>query len=383
MKSTRWMLAMAAFGHLTLAPSALARLTSLEHLYVFGDSLSDGGNSGVISGGAFPPPPYAGGRASNGPVAVEYLWNRFNPGNNSFLPSLKGGTNFAVTGATSGVENNNALTTNPLLNQIFSNKGNAWQLDAFEAMKVDVPSQADSSLFVVWYFGNDLFYSNQTQGLLPGTVSFGSTGFEGMASPSTPASPAQLIRNGVTNIVTTVAGLAQLGARHFLVPNLPDAGQTPFAVPGSEFSKGLTQLTAAFNRTLEDSLNSLQAAQPGIDIIQFQTDDLFADLLKNPAASGFSNTTDRCLSTALVVTPECAVDQNAYVFWDGNHPTTAAHRVIGHSFYGAVVAPVPGPLAAFGAVAAFGWSRRLRRRLAARSPVRHSSAGLPVSPAIE
>ena len=95
------MLGIAATGSLTLVQPAQARLTSLDYLYVFGDSLSDGGNSALLSGGAFPPSPYAGGRASNGPVAVEYLWNRFNPVDASFMSSLKGGTNFAVTGATS------------------------------------------------------------------------------------------------------------------------------------------------------------------------------------------------------------------------------------------------------------------------------------------
>jgi hypothetical protein len=46
---------------------------------VFGDSLSDGGNSKVISntatGGAatLPQPPYLDGRFSNGLVAAEYL----------------------------------------------------------------------------------------------------------------------------------------------------------------------------------------------------------------------------------------------------------------------------------------------------------------------
>jgi phospholipase/lecithinase/hemolysin len=361
------MLGIAATGSLTLVQPAQARLTSLDYLYVFGDSLSDGGNSGLLTDGAFPPSPYSGGRASNGPVAVEYLWNRFNPVDASFMPSLKGGTNFAVTGATSGVANINALSTNTTLNTIFSQKGIAWQLDAFEARNVNLQTHADTSLFVVWYFGNDLFYYSQASGRLPGAVTFASSGFEGVASPATPAGPEQLIRNGITNIVTTVAGLAQLGARHFLVPNLPDAGKTPFAMPGSDFSKLLSQLTATFNTGLEDSLNSLQAAQPGIEIIQFQADDLFDDLLENPAAYGFTNTTDRCMAASLEVTPECEANQASYLFWDGTHPTTATHRIIGHSFYGAVVAPVPGPLPAFGAIAAFGWSRCLRRRISFRA----------------
>lgn len=49
--------------------TAHAGLTTLSNLFVIGDSLSDGGNSGLVTGG-FPPPPYADGRYSNGPTAV-------------------------------------------------------------------------------------------------------------------------------------------------------------------------------------------------------------------------------------------------------------------------------------------------------------------------
>lgn len=41
-------------------------------MFVFGDSLSDGDNALLQTGGLFPPPPYAQ-RISVGPVAVEYL----------------------------------------------------------------------------------------------------------------------------------------------------------------------------------------------------------------------------------------------------------------------------------------------------------------------
>lgn len=55
------------------AGGARAAISSLNHLFVFGDSLSDNGNSGVLTNGAFPPPPDAQNRYTNGNVAVDYL----------------------------------------------------------------------------------------------------------------------------------------------------------------------------------------------------------------------------------------------------------------------------------------------------------------------
>ncbi len=122
---TKW-LGMAVACTALLAPMpAEARLSVLDHLFVFGDSVVDGGNAGLRSttesGEAitFPQPPYADGRFSNGPTSVEYLWNRFNPGDPfyspgnptaPFRPSLAGGTNFAIGGASSGVGNNNDVS---------------------------------------------------------------------------------------------------------------------------------------------------------------------------------------------------------------------------------------------------------------------------------
>ena len=121
---SKW-LGMAAACTALFAPlPAAARLSILENLFVFGDSVLDGGNGGLRttseSGGtiSFPPPPYADGRFSNGPTSVEYLWKLFNPSDPfysisnplaPFRPSLAGGTNYAIGGASSGVGNNNGV----------------------------------------------------------------------------------------------------------------------------------------------------------------------------------------------------------------------------------------------------------------------------------
>ncbi|WP_416666620.1 SGNH/GDSL hydrolase family protein [Egbenema bharatensis] len=67
----------------------------------FGDSTTDIGNSFLLTAGLLPPsPPYAEGRFSNGPVAVEFLAD-------SLGLNLDLTTNFAVGGATTGRTNVN------------------------------------------------------------------------------------------------------------------------------------------------------------------------------------------------------------------------------------------------------------------------------------
>jgi len=82
-----------------VAQTSGADLTAaLLKLYAFGDSLSDSGNAYAITAGVFPPsPPYAQ-RETNGPVAVEWLAAQLGI---AFAPSVFGGTNYAVAGASS------------------------------------------------------------------------------------------------------------------------------------------------------------------------------------------------------------------------------------------------------------------------------------------
>ncbi len=114
MKSPRRILFVTAVvAALALQPfAARAELLTISDMFVFGDSLSDGGNSGLLTqaaaGVVFPPAPYAGGRYSNGPTAVERLWNLYNT-DGGLRPSLAGGTNFAIGGSTTGLESFNEI----------------------------------------------------------------------------------------------------------------------------------------------------------------------------------------------------------------------------------------------------------------------------------
>jgi phospholipase/lecithinase/hemolysin len=349
MKRLLAVLTLAAAAALPLP--ALAALTQLGNLFVFGDSLSDGGNSGLLTqqaaGVVFPPPPYAGGRYTNGLTAVEYLWNGYNPGNpGGFTPSLAGGTNYAIGGATTGVENWNTKTTSvpPVLQPAFTDLSAANELQQFKQFLANGGTfDPATSLFVVWLFPNDIFWLNGT-GTLPTPI------------PNSPGGT-DVVSNGIANIVTLVQTLDALGARNFLVPNLPDPAKTPDYLNNPSAAAALTQLTFLFNSNLKAQLNLLDANLPA-KIVQFDVDAALGDIIATPSAFGFTNVTEKCVDN--LVNGGC--NPGSWLFWDGVHPTTYAHSILGAGFRAAV--PEPGALALFAlalSILLLGHARRLDR----------------------
>lgn len=341
----------------SLPLSAAASLTQLTNLFVFGDSLSDGGNSGLRTqqytgnpAAVFPPFPYYNGQYSNGPVAVEYLWNSYNPGNpNGFKPSLSpgGGTNYAIGGATTGSANYNTVNASvpPFLQPAYQGFGNAGQLQQFQQyLKGGGTFDPATSLFVVWLFPNDVFAAAATPPLPAGSV------------PPFPGSQ-NLVENGIVNILTTIQILAATGAQHFLVPNMPDLGVTPEFI-GKQQSPFLSELTSAFNINLAAQLSELDKLLSA-EIVQFDTDAAFTRIRANPGAFGFENTTQSCVANLQNGTCNPS-NWDKWLFWDGVHPTTATHRILGAEFRAAVPEP-----ATFGLIAAalfaLAWLRRNRR----------------------
>lgn len=344
-----------------MAQPVQARLSSLDHLFVFGDSLTDTGNSWALTNNAFPPSPYYyQGRASNGAVSSEYLWELFNPSSTGPTPSLNGGTNYAINGSTTGRINFNSMRPgNPdPIKTIFTDKGAAYQLNAFKTANPNF--NPSTSLFLVWLFPNDVLSWLSNNPYDAGTV--------GGGAPK-PTDPAGLIGNGITNIATLINALALDGATQFLVPNMPDLGSTPLFRSANPQIRGLlTALTVAFNTNLDPVLQDLDATLPGVEITRFQTDDLFAKVIDNPSSYGFENVTNACMTINPYTT--CS-NPSGWLFWDDFHPTTAGHRMIAQNFYTSLV---PGPLPLAGITVGFSWSRRLRRRIKQGRP---STAATP------
>ncbi|MBW4495915.1 MAG: SGNH/GDSL hydrolase family protein [Oscillatoria princeps RMCB-10] len=263
--------ASAAFALATiLGVSSGASAQKIDEIYVFGDSLSDVGKVFEATQGKNPPnPPYFPGRYSNGPVWVDYLASQLKLTSNP-------GTNFAVGGATTG----NFKKDIP---------GLLAQIERFKATR----SSADpDALYLIWAGANDY-----------------------LGGGTDPAAP-------VSNLTLAVQSLEALGAKNIAVVNLPDLGKLP-ETRTSERSASLTYVSREHNSRLATAISNLrQNISPDIKIAYLDANSIFNQVLKAPEKFGFKNVTQPCLSPGSICD-----NPNEYFFWDGIHPTTAAHKL--------------------------------------------------------
>ena len=250
--------------------SSAASAQKIDEIYVFGDSLSDVGNVLKAAKGSNPPtPPYFPGRYSNGPIWVDYLASQLKLTSNP-------DTNFAVSGATTG-NSKNAIP------------GLLAQIERFKATH----SSADrSALYIIWAGANDYL--------------------GGGTDPTAP----------VNNLTKAVQSLEAVGAKNIVVVNLPDLGKLP-GTRTSERSASLSNLTREHNSRLATAIRSLrQKLSPDIKITYLDANSVFNQVLNNPEKLGFKNVTQSCLNQGSICD-----NPNEYFFWDGIHPTTAAHKL--------------------------------------------------------
>lgn len=212
------------------------------------------------------------GRFSDGRVWAEYLADELG------LPD----DNFAYGGATTGLNNtfNSALP------------GLKTQIDQF----VNSNPNADShALYVIWAGANDYIGDNVT-------------------NPTEP----------VNNLANAVRSLATVGAKNFLVVNLPDLGKIPGAISNPVESLALSSLTESHNQGLTIQVTALKQELPNTKINIFDMNAVFSQAITSPSTFNFTNVTQSCLSRPDICQPR----NNQFLFWDNLHPTTYAHRII-------------------------------------------------------
>lgn len=252
---------------------------AVNQLYVFGDSLSDMGMVFRGSGGQYPPrSTYFQGRYSNGKVWVEYLAERLK------LPPERV-TNLAYGGATTQSDRNSLVPG--LLAQVQS-----WTNSQKQA--------SPHALYVLWAGANDYLQGTNNANL------------------------------PVENMARAIASLAGVGAKNILVANLPDLGQLPATRTGVNSAR-LTALTQGHNQGLRRAVKVLNQQHSGLKIATLDANALYREAITSPAKYGLTNVTSACLSGGGV----CG-SPDRFLFWDGIHPTTAAHKILGEAAFAIV-----------------------------------------------
>lgn len=272
-----WAPAISADDHSSRAP--------ITGVHAFGDSLTDTGNLFELSGHAYPDFPYYEGRFSNGPVWVETLVLLLDVELNDL----------AVGGAFTNTGNSNESFIPGL-----ANTGILDQIADFEA-----GGEIDSDdLVVIWGGANNYLFDSLTT---PETV--------------------------VADLEEAVERLADLGGRRFLVPNLPNLGDTPLGVSlGVGAQAFLNDQTQGHNARLAETMAVL-GEELEVEILVLDINSLFKGV--SVPGTAFANVTYPCL-TPTGPTGACPFDGSTFdatanggtLFWDPIHPTAAAHKLI-------------------------------------------------------
>jgi phospholipase/lecithinase/hemolysin len=255
-------------------------------IYVLGDSLSDTGRTSRVLtaalGTAFPPPPYASGRLSNGPLWIEH----FSPMVRRTYQPLD---NFAWAGANTG-----SLNIFPGL------PGMAQELN--ELLGSSTQPLDGNALYVVFGGSNDFL----------------------RILSATPEDPLVVIPEGVSNLIRIVRTLHASGAKHIVVVDLPNIGRTPRALAGGPATAaGATYLSTLFNGLLNGALDGLN-----FPVVRVSVFNLLNEFATHPQRFGFSNVTSPGILDL--------ANSDSYLFWDDIHPTTRGHRFVGEEIFHAL-----------------------------------------------
>ncbi|MCO8144308.1 SGNH/GDSL hydrolase family protein [Rhodovulum tesquicola] len=316
--------------HLALAAAILAAplpacagsLGPYTDFFVFGDSLSDPGNTLSQLPGANPA------------LAAIYPQGQFTDGATwaaQLGADLASGANFAFGGATAVTQGEIEINL-PGGPYTVDLPDFAEQRTLYEAT---APVLGANPLAAVWFGGNDLRDAFRAD------------------DPATAAAAA--IGAAVTGIVTGVQALIAGGLGTVAVFGLPDLGKIPEALAlGGEASAAATAATMAFNATLQTALTGISDG----DVRYVDIFGLFALVQDDSAAYGFTNLTTPCL---VALQAGAAPDCTGFLFHDSIHPTQAAHALIADRFL-AAIAPVPLPAGGVLLLGGLGGLVLLRRR---------------------
>jgi len=279
--------------------SAAIFAAPLTNIVVFGDSLSDNGNLYEYMQHRLPQsPPYFAGRFSNGPVWVEELAESYYPGNGAahLLDYAFGGAGISVDDSSD--------------DSLFTLKHEV------EAYLLAHNEKADSqSLFIIWIGANNY-----------------------LAIPDNGDVVVTKVNEAITK---EMEKLANAGAQHIMVLNLPDLGRSPAA---DEFDAAavLSSLANMHNSALNQAVKNLENKYPEVNWYYFDVNDTFNKIMDKPEEFGFNNITGTCNEVSIdkpshntvlrmsikLKEGEIPKTCDGYLFFDMVHPTNPAHKLL-------------------------------------------------------
>ncbi|MCR9192438.1 MAG: SGNH/GDSL hydrolase family protein [Gammaproteobacteria bacterium] len=272
-----------------LAASAWSQ--PLSKLIVFGDSLSDTGNSYEYSNHRIPSGAvYYQGRFSNGPIWVDRSID-------VLFPKTKAQSvlNYAFGGA-----------------GVLNTQGESFTLSQeIDSYLLSHQSRLDAeTALVLWIGANDYLVH--------------------------PAANEADIEAVITAIEASLQRLVDHGAHRVLVVGLPNLGESPFARELDAVDQ-LSKITQTHNQLLKEMVVKLQTQYRDLDWVYLDVDRLFVDLKAHPEQYGLTHIEEKCLhlrpqQQGLAVMQ--AEDQGqclGYLFFDQLHPTTAVHQLLAHA----------------------------------------------------
>jgi len=315
---------MRTFASIALTACALALSNGtaaqprFDSLVIFGTSLSDPGNFFAVLGGNNTPPsyvvdqllvpsvPYARGghHFSDGATWVEQLARSLGMAA-SAKPALANESRKAANYAVGGARANNTAHPFDL----------GEQTGAFLGDRGGVaPSGA---LYVIEMGGNDIRDAIET---------FSRVFLATNDAAEAAARAGDVIGGALNSIYQNIALLQGRGARKFLVVNAPDLGLTPaIRALGPAATVLATGLSQQFNIGLEQVLAGF-AGVPDIQLVRLNVYATLQAIVAEPEDFGLTNVTAACI-TPNIAPYHCKAFKD-YLFWDGIHPTAAAHAIV-------------------------------------------------------
>jgi outer membrane lipase/esterase len=293
----RSLLAGAIAVGLTASGTASAQFSGA---YIFGDSLSDGGQ--------YKP----GYRYTTNPglTIPEYVNQSFGM---TTTTSFTGGTNYGQSGALMNTPQGDVPPGLPDLSVVA-------QVNTLLAKGPLDPN----ALYQVQGGGNDILL--QLQRYVGGTI--------------TQAQLQAAVAQAAVDLATTAGKLQAAGAKYIVVQWMGDAGMAPEVAPfGPAGVAAATQLASLYNMTLNQAI-----LQAGVKVIPFNVFAFMQEARANPGAFGLANVTGVACTTPTgnTCTSATLVAPNAnmtYMFADGHHGATGFYSAVASAIASVIVAP--------------------------------------------